>query len=318
MSMIKESQLLEGKDIELSVDDVGYAKDSESFPVIFELDRHLPSEEELTVEDPEILLEDPTEVHISIDESSEEDEPIVFKLDKVPGALDQEDFEPADLIVEEPEEVEISSDPWDWKGDLKGVVKWVYKMLQSIPKHTGRDTAGLERAISYLEALDREISKAVKNDIRDEIGSDGIEALERAREEIQDGIERLKDRLETIYTRKYKKDKKKNKKVAESNQDGLLKEAGVTKILGINISVPLFISTLGRLIINASVSNGKDLEDTYQKVCKKYKLAAREELELQQLLMDMGYPLRIDRGLVGDDFDPTSENNFELGPNYSA
>ena len=67
------------------------------------------------------------------------------------------------------------------------------------------------------------------------------------------------------------------------------------------------------------ISNGRDIEDSYQKLVKKYKLTDRERLELIQLLQDMGLPMIRDRALLPeDDFDPRSSDNFDFGSNYQA
>ena len=145
---------------------------------------------------------------IEVYKNSEGD--LVLTLDNVPGGLDQEEIveEPGSIEVEEPEEVEVSNDPWDWGGVASKFLPWLSKMMQGVPVHSGRDTAGLERAIAYLEALDREISRAVRTDLNNEIA---IDAVEKARDEIQRGLERLEDRLEKVKESKYPKAKKKKK-----------------------------------------------------------------------------------------------------------
>jgi len=79
----------------------------------------------------------------------------------------------------------------------------------------------------------------------------------------------------------------------------------------------LLISSLARVCINSMVSAGHDLEDEYAKQIKEYKLDKREQRELGQLLEDMGYPLRIDRGVPpGTEIDTTRSDNSDWAANY--
>lgn len=79
-----------------------------------------------------------------------------------------------------------------------------------------------------------------------------------------------------------------------------------------------FESAIVRTIINAKVSNGKNLEKTYNKLKEKYDFTDREELAIQQLLMDHGYPLPpLDRGLIGDK-DADLSSGVELATKYFA
>lgn len=199
---------------------------------------------------------------------------------------------------------------WDWesKGPT-GFIAWVKERCDDVPKHSGYDTAGIERAISYLEKLDNEISKAMKMDLDGELDADKIEEV---RAKIDDGVERLHARLDKVS----KKGKKKKK--ADADNVGLVKEAQkIPGIAGIVVTVPLSISAIVRTCINGSVSAGHDIEDMFKKLSKKYKLTDREVFESLQLFADMGFPMRRDRGIDPDeDFDPTSSDNFDYMAQY--
>jgi hypothetical protein len=315
MSFVKESQSVsfEGIDIPL--------RQPVSSPVVDENELrmpedhlHLPAElvEDLVIEEPE----EEDDISLEIEEPEAE---LVLTLDKIPGGLDQDEIveEPEELEVEEPEEVKVSDDPWDWGGSAKNFLPWLSKMMQGIPVHSGRDTAGLERAIAYLEAVDREISRAVRIDLNNEIA---IDSVEKARDEIQRGLERLEERLEKVKSSKYPKKGKKGKKKADAEQEGLIKEAQkATHVGGIVITVPLFTSYLARVCINGMVSAGHDIEDMFTKLAKRYKLSEREQAELVQLLSDMNYPLRRDRGIpLDEEIDTSSSDNFDWAQNFRA
>lgn len=235
-----------------------------------------------------------------------------FKLPMVPG-LDpsEQDLEileeVSDLEVEEEQdEVEVEEqDPWAWK--LDSFLDWLQGMLKNIPQHRN-ETAGLERTIAYLENLDKEISKAVRADLKNQIA---IDAVENARDEIHKGLDKLYDRLEKVMENKgYKRKKKASEEIA--------KTAGkATRINGISVTVPLFISGVVRTCLNSMISAGKDVEDCFQELVKKYDMTDREIFEAIQLFSDMGYAIRRPRGYnLDEEIDYTSTDNLDYMANY--
>ncbi|HVY53569.1 MAG TPA: hypothetical protein VHA13_03525, partial [Gammaproteobacteria bacterium] len=179
-------------------------------------------------------------------------------------------------------------------------------------KHSGYDTAGLERAVSYLEKLDIEISKAMRMDLDGELDANKIEEV---RAQIDNGISRLHDRLDKV-----KKSKKtKRKKSGEASHELVKEGQKITGVQGIYVTVPLLISRIARVCINGMVSAGHDIEDIYKQQVKKYKLNEREQAEVMQLLSDMGYAIRQDRGYMPDeDIDIASSDNFDWAANYKG
>jgi ElaB/YqjD/DUF883 family membrane-anchored ribosome-binding protein len=195
---------------------------------------------------------------------------------------------------------------WDWESKgAQGFVAWIQERLHDVPKHSGYDTAGLERAVAYMEKLDNEISRAMRSDLDGELDADKIEEV---RAKIDDGIERLHARLDKIK----KKHGKKRKKADE--QMDLIKQAQkIPAISGIVVAVPLYVSAIVRTCINGMVSGGHDLEDSFEKLSKKYKLTDREKMECIVHFQDMGLTVRRDRGIFPEeDFDQTSGDNFDF------
>jgi hypothetical protein len=221
---------------------------------------------------------------------------------------DEEDKENSDPKNKKNQE----NDKWRWDGrDGNTFVVWVKDRFSCVPRHSGYDTAGLERAISYLQRLDAEISKSMRNDL------DGVldaTIVEKIRKQIKDGIDKLEDRLDKVI------DKAKKKKKNASLNKPFIKEAQkITGIKGLYVSVPLLASRIARIIINGSISGGHDMEDMFVKLSKKYKLNDREKAEVMEVLFNMGLPLKMDRGyLLDEEFDPTSSDNFDYAANYSA
>jgi hypothetical protein len=245
-------------------------------------------------------IEGEGEVTVQIGDQSPITKEYSFDLPLVPGSESQDD-----IVVEE--EQKADDDIWSWK--LENFLDWAQNMMKNWPKHNGYDISGLERAISYGEALLKEFSKAARQDIR---GILDVRTLEKARNSIMDGVERLKDRLEKLQTSKSKKKK------AFEVESGLIKEARAGRGAGnFVVTIPCLISGVARICINSTVSAGKDIEDTFHKMAKKLKLDEREIFQLAMVIEDMGYPLRRDRGiLLNEEFDPTSSENFDYMPNY--
>ena len=273
------------------------------------------------LQDHEPLDVDMEDIEVSSDDKPSAGE-VIFVLDEIPGAPG------AQKIEIEPERVEVSGDdPADvdlWKWEPKGFLEWLQRMFDGVPVHSGYDTTGLEKAISYFETLDREITKAMRTDYKNEIDSAKAES---AREQIENGLERLVERLEQVKKTKFKRHVKKSKGWANAsnlvttgdndNQD-LVKEAQkMVNITGITVTVPLLISRIARVCINGMVSAGHDIEDMYKRQVDEWKLDKREQAELAQLLSDMGYPMLQDRGFaVGEPVEKWRNDNFDWAAQY--
>ena len=205
---------------------------------------------------------------------------------------------------------------WDWKGSgADGFVEWIKSRLADVPKHSGYDSAGLERAMAYMEKLDNEISKAMRMDLDSELDADKVE---KVRSELDEGLSRLQSRLDKV--KDSKKSSKKRKKSAEYivDEDGFIKEAQkITGVQGVYVTVPLLISRIARVCVNSSVSAGHDINFTFQNQVKKYKLNEREQAETVQLLEDMGYTIRGDRGFLQDEtIEVSDSDNFDWIGNF--
>ena len=202
---------------------------------------------------------------------------------------------------------------WDWESKgAPGFIAWIKERLVDVPKHSGYDSAGLERAIAYMGKLDDEISRAMRLDLDGELDADKIEEV---RAKIDDGIERLHVRLDKIK----KKHSSKKRKKAEEQMELIKQAQKMPTVSGIVITVPLTISAICRTMINGMVSGGHSLEDQFEKLSKKWKLTEREQMECVYHLQDMGLTVRRDRGIMLDEeYDQTSSDNFDFGAGYQA
>lgn len=259
--------------------------------------------------------------------SIEVGEPIDIEIvvEELPGApAGTKDPEPMLEVVEEPVKAEEDNneakkgknDKWNWEAHgPHGFVAWIKSRIEDVPKHSGVDSAGLERALAYMDRLDNEISKAMRMDLDGELDANKIE---KVRAELDDGMSRLLARLDKV--KKTKKSNRKKKSDYEIDEDGFVKEAQkITGVQGIYVTVPLLISRIARVCINGSISAGHDIEDLYSRQIEKYKLNTREQAEVQQLISDMGYPMRQDRGYLPDEtLEVTDSNNFDWAANFSG
>lgn len=248
------------------------------------------------------------------------------------------------------------------KDGPKGFVACIKERLDSVPKHSGYDSAGLERAVSYMEKLDAEISKVMRTDLDSELDANQVEKI---RSQLDEGLSRLHARLDKV--KESKKSGRKKKKTAADLQSqintvleryadedlqawvedtgvpgedwtaekvivqlanngeepgfeglSLVKQAQkITGVQGVFVTVPILISRIARVCVNGTISAGHDIEDLYRRQVERWKLSEREQAEVQQLLWDMGYPLRQDRGFMPDDnLEVWDSDNMDWAANY--
>lgn len=260
--------------------------------------------------------EDEKGVLLHVEDPDDEEEVIIFSLPFVPGADDDTEIEADDdLDVEEEQEVEVEeADPWNWEKThgLSGFLGWLVHMMGAVPKHSGRSISGNQRASSYLSALKKEITKAMRKDVNGVIDE---ARAEDARSQIIDGIERLNEREEKLNNNLYNRGRKKK---SDDESGELVKEAQkVAGVNGIVVTVPLTISRIARVCINGMVSGGHDIEDLFNKQAELNKLNDREKEDVIQLIIDMGYPVRRDRMILHNQgYDPKRSDNGDFSAHY--
>lgn len=248
------------------------------------------------------------------------------------------------------------------KDGPKGFVACIRERLDNVPKHSGYDSAGLERAVSYMEKLDTEISKVMRTDLDSELDANQVEKI---RSQLDEGLSRLHARLDKVKESKKSSRKKKKtasdlqseintvlKRYADEDLQAWVEDTGVpgeewtaekvivqlanngnepgyeemglsktaqkiTGVQGVFVTVPILISRIARVCVNGTISAGHDIEDLYKRQVERWKLSEREQAEVQQLLWDMGYPLRQDRGFMpNDDLEVWDSDNMDWAANY--
>lgn len=245
-----------------------------------------------------------------------------------------------EYVEDEPEEQQAKD--WANDGDHGQFVSYVKDKLTKIPKHSGETIPGCERAKAFLKSIDNEISKAMRTDLSGTIDEQEIDML---RKKIQDMIDRLDKQIKKLSgsnkrasldirlvseghcdtcnsTSPMWHDVKNNSMVCMScnasnngTEDSIEKTAGTAVI---NVYVSAFERAIVGTIINAGVSSGHNIEETYTKLKDKYDFTPREELAIQQLVSDYGYPVFKDRGLLNEPSDPSSPDGVDWITNYYA
>ena len=239
----------------------------------------------------------------------------------------------------EPEHKEIAKvTNWADDKDFSKFLDHMEKELKNIPYHTGKTMLGCERAINFLKQKQSEITKAIREDLKGEIDESQADRLYSKIEKDIDKLERHKSTLTkkaaievNMFSEAICEKCNTNSPMwhnvpedklvcmacdAEKAPEKVLtKEAGTPKL---NVYVSAFERAVVGILINGAVSSGKNIEELYNHLKNKYNFNPREELAIQQLVEDHGYPVFKDRGLINEDSNPQSENGMDWMPNYYA
>lgn len=211
----------------------------------------------------------------------------------IPGA----DISSDDIDEEETEvETDYAND-----GDLSKFMDYISDKYKSIPQHDGQTTVGCERATGYLERLNSEISRAIREDSDNVLD---LVALEDIRVSIMGDIVKLKSHLSKL--KKRLKDSQSKKAEAslppawKASDGSLVSAEDLSKVAStprnIVIAVSPFERAISGIMINAHVSAGHPIEEVYKFLADKYSINEREELAIMQLCMDSGFHVFKDRG----------------------
>jgi hypothetical protein len=176
-------------------------------------------------------------------------------------------------------------------GDISDFMNYIREMYPAkIPQHDGSSTVGCERAITFLDKLNSEISRAIREDSESVLD---INQLEEVRVKIMKDVLVLKDHLNNLK-KKIKDNAKSASVVVDST--GFVKEATTPR--NVVIAVSPFERAIVGIMINAHVSAGHSLDKVFDFLCDKYDLTEREQLAVMQVCMDSGFHIFKDRGTL--------------------
>jgi hypothetical protein len=203
--------------------------------------------------------------------------------------------------IEEEEKEEEKETSWEEDRDVAKFMEYIHSSYPSkIPRHDGKSMVGCERAMLFLNKINKEISEAIRMD------NEGVldaEELEQTRIKIMKDLIVLKKHLNAL--------KEKVLESKASTEQGLTKEAALEKEAAtpvLQVVVTPFERALVGILINSVVSAGHDFESVFEFLKEKYKLNEREELAVIQLVMDSGYHIYKDRGSVSEKESKESKN----------
>lgn len=285
----------------------------------------LENDENLVIDEDDIDMPE-----ILIVEENPNEEGMILEVPGAPGCK----FEEAKADDDKPK-------TWKEDGHHADFVNYVKDKLTKIPRHSGETVPGCERAKAFLKKLDSEISKAMRTDLKGVIDEQEIDQI---RKSLEDMIDRLDRQIKKLTGKK--KASMDVRLVSEGHcdkcnssapmwhdtindtlvcmscesekirhNDGLEKTANTPII---NVYVSAFERAIVGTMINSKVSAGRNIEETYEKLKNKYNFTSREELAIQQLVHDYGYPLYRDRGLINEPSDPASGDGVDWLTNYQS
>lgn len=261
------------------------------------------------------------------------------------------------VVQEEEDEEPARETTWEDDGDHGKFIEYALNYLRSIPQHSGQTTVGCEKAISYLKRLNKEISRAVQTDEKNQIDESQIEKI---RDKTFEWIEMLEDAYDQLVSKKRKRKKKasfsvgkevvarladKGREVqyfvsiAHTDGEEMLfpvsvveptdeqtrafiagNDKGLTKEAAALVTyVDPFLQSITRLLIRAHITQGKNLEDVYNQLNDQYEFTKREQLSIHEILLQKGLPLRADLGRLQEkDVSPFDSKNVEFSTEFYA
>jgi len=272
-------------------------------PIVIDQVFETPPDEDWTTygEDDEVLFEEGGEEEQDEDEigaldyfEASEEEGV---LPGVAGPLDDED-------MEQNEADDMKQTNWADDRDPSKFVEYLRVSFSGVPVHDGNSISGCERALKHLNDLNREISEAIRKDSENVLDPD-FDEIEKYRVKILQGLVSLKNRIGELR-KKIKQEGSQKKKASDledfiksavsTSEEGISKEASAAKM---QMVVTPFERAITGILVNAVVSAGHPFEDVYEFLKKKFDITPREELAMLQIVMDMGFPIFKDRGLIG-------------------
>jgi len=233
---------------------------------------------------------------------------------------------------------------WEQDKDHSRFIAYITQKIKNPPRHSGETIDGCERCKNHYKACGNEMTSAMRSDLKAQIDEQQIDSL---RKEIDKNIASLDKQINKLKKKQRKADLevrlvsegqcekcessvpmwhdiKNNKMICmhcEAEEevgcedcDGLEKKAN-TPIL--NVYITAFERAISGILVNAVVSGGKNIDEVYQKLKKKYNFTPQQELSVCQIVSDMGYPVYLDRGRFGEDnqdpSDPDGACDFQTG-----
>jgi len=265
-----------------------------------------------TIAEDEKLQEDKEKEIISVGE-----EEVYGPTGEAPPPLQQQYMMDAQYAKEKEEKEETN---WMKSGKPEHFVVFLRNEMGRFPKPMDirGNVSKMEQGLGQWKRLNNFVSKALREDYD---GVLDIELVDKVRALIEQHIDQLEDMLDGISAlKRNRKQLRRRRHAEEDDDDGLTKEATSPHFNGFQMLITPFQRAIAGALINGKVSGGRNLEELWVGAKKKYAMNDREELEILQILADMGYPEFKDRLRVGKtEEDPTrTEGHGEWQNQYYA
>lgn len=283
---------------------------------------------------------DDDDIEIDLSESDLTDEiSSVDDLDLVPDSIQT-------LLDEVEEKEEVKEKDWENDGDHSKFLPYALLRLKNIPKHNGNTTVGCERAISYLRKLDKEISRAIQSDDKNVIDEEEAEKIRDKAFDYIEALEKALDKISSKKRKKHatQLDSKVFTRIAEGGipayfaKISSIGEGGLEEVLlemdlveptdlqtrayidweegritktadtaKIFLMADPFLHEISNIIIRAHSTYGRDVQDIYSELSKKYKFSDRDHLAVHSLLREKGMLVDQDFSKLGEDIEVGQE-----------
>ena len=210
--------------------------------------------------------------------------------------------------LEEKDEKEEEKD-WMKTNNPEHFIVFLQSEMNRFPKPaevTG-NVSKIEHSLGQWKRLNNYISKALREDYK---GILDVAIIDRTRNIIESYIDQLEQMLEFVQDAKRQR-KKMRRRRAENEEENITKEATAPHFRGFQMLITPFQRAIAGALINGVVSGGKNMEELWKVAKEKYELNDRDELEIMQIVADMGYPEFKDRLKVGINIDDKTDSEEE-------
>ena len=225
-----------------------------------------------------------------LDDIQEEKNEDLEEVKEEAGSVSLQDFLPGTEQIKASDIIKEDDKPKTYQegnaADFLNYLKEQYP--NNIPKHNGQSIMGCEKAIGFLKGLSEEISRNVR---ADKEGVIDVATAEDYNQKIIFDILKLKKHLKEL---KRSMTENAMKAADENIEDALFKSA--SKSTKMYVCITPFHKAICGILVNSVVSGGKPFDLVYEYLKTKYGIKPREELEILEILRDMGQPIFKDRG----------------------
>jgi len=212
---------------------------------------------------------------------------------------------------EQPKKEEEVPQGWMQTKKVEQFVQFLDEQMAAIPtiQYAQGNLSKMENAAARWKKLNNYCSEAMRGDFGGVLDSADID---KKRQQVEYNMDALDDAIDGLHRMKQtrRQQRRQHRRSDENFDDTMVREATAPHFNGFQMVVTPFQRAIAGALINGKVSGGRNLEELWTDAKAKYKMDEREELEVLQILADMGYPEFKDRLRLGDDENPSRKDGF--------